>query len=74
MSALTYTQQIGNGALTTLTVTHNIGRQFVTAQVFETSSPYAQVECDIECDSTTQASFTFNSAPSSNEYTVVITG
>jgi hypothetical protein len=72
--ALRYTTTIGNGSSTTLTVTHNIGRQFVTAQVFETSSPYAQVECDIECDSTTQASFTFNTAPTSNQYTVVITG
>jgi hypothetical protein len=72
--ALRYTATIGNGSSTTLTVTHNIGRQFVTAQVFETASPYAQVECDIECDSTTQASFTFNTAPTSNQYTVVITG
>jgi hypothetical protein len=73
-STLRYTEQIGNGALTNITVTHNIGRQFVTAQVFETSSPYAQVECDIECDSANVTSFTFNSAPSSNEYTVVIVG
>jgi len=73
-AAEVFTQQIGNGASTTIVVTHSLGRQFVNAQVFETSSPHAQVECDIELDSTTQTSFTFNSAPSSNQYTVVITG
>lgn len=72
--ALRFTDQIGNGAATSITVTHSIGRQFVNAQVFETASPYAQVECDIELDSTTQTSFTFNTAPLTNEYTVVITG
>lgn len=73
-SAVRYTQQIGNGASTNIVVTHNIGRQFVTAQVFETSSPFAQIECDVEMDSTTQTSFTFNTAPTSNQYTVVIVG
>lgn len=73
-STVRFTQQIGNGSSTTIVIAHNIGRQFVTAQVFETSSPYAQIECDIELDSVNATSFTFNVAPSSNEYTVVIVG
>jgi hypothetical protein len=73
-SALRFTQQIGNAVATNIVVTHNIGRQFVTAQVFETASPYAQVECDIECDTVNATSFTFNVAPSSNQYTVIIVG
>ena len=73
-NAVRYTATIGNGALTTIVVTHNIGRQFLTAQVFQTASPYAQVECDIEMDTINATSFTFNTAPTSNQYTVVITG
>lgn len=73
-NAVRFTQQIGNGSATDIVVTHNIGRQFVTAEVFQTASPYAKVECDIENDSTTATSFTFNTAPTTNQYTVVITG
>ena len=69
-----FSETIGNGAATTIVSTHNIGSRACTAQVFETASPYAQIECDIEMDTINTTSFTFNVAPASNEYTVVIVG
>ena len=69
-----YTQQIGNGALTSFTINHAIGRQFVTVQVFETATPYAQVECDIELDDANNCGINFNTAPGTNEFTVVVVG
>ena len=69
-----FSETIGNGAATTIVSTHNIGSRNCTAQVFETASPYAQVECDIEMDTINATSFTFNVAPSTNEFTVIIIG
>jgi hypothetical protein len=69
-----YTQQIGDTTTTAFTITHNLGSQFVIVQVFETATPYAQVECDIELDSTTQCGLNFNTAPGTNEFTVVVVG
>lgn len=73
-STVKYTTAIGDGTNTTITVTHNIGKQFNNTQIYQTGSPYAQVECDIECLSTTQTRFKFNVAPTTNQYTVVIIG
>lgn len=69
-----FTQQIGNGSATDITVTHNIGRQFLSVEIFRTTTPFDKVECDVELDSTTQTSFIFTTAPTTNQYTVVITG
>lgn len=68
-----YTGLIGNAALTDIPVTHGLGSQWVTAQVFDASSN-AQVECDIVLTSSTITTFTFAVAPASNAYRVVITG
>jgi hypothetical protein len=69
-----FTLTIGNGAATSIVVTHSIGRQFLTAQVFRSTTPWDQVECDIEMTNTTTSTFRFNVAPTTNQYTVVITG
>lgn len=73
-NAVRFTQAIGNGAATNFVVTHNIGRQFLTADVYTTAAPHDQILCEIEMDTVNAASFTFNVAPTSNQYTVVITG
>lgn len=68
-----YTGTIGDGTSTSIAVTHGLGSQYVTAQVYEESSG-AQVECDVQLTSGTQTSFTFATAPTTNQYRVVITG
>lgn len=68
-----YTGTIGDGASTAIAVTHGLGSQYVTAQVFDATSG-AQVECDVTLTSSTQTTFTFATAPTSNQYRVVITG
>lgn len=65
---------IGNGALTSIPVTHNIGEQFVSATVVRTGSPYDIIECEVQCTSTTVTTFIFNTAPTSGEFNVIITG
>jgi len=73
-NAVRYTEAIGDGSATSIAVTHSIGRQFVSAQIFYTSTPYEQVECEVEMTSTTVTTFVFNVAPTTDEYTVVIVG
>lgn len=68
-----YTGTIGDGASTAIAVTHGLGSQYVTAQVFDATSNL-QVECDVTLTSATQTTFTFTSAPTTNQYRVVITG
>lgn len=68
-----YTGTIGDGTATTIAVTHGLGSQYVTAQVFDASTN-ALVECDVTLSSGTQTSFTFAVAPTANQYRVVITG
>jgi hypothetical protein len=67
------TGTIGDGTNTSYAVTHGLGSQFVTAQVYEESTD-AQVECDIVLTSDTQSTFTFAVAPTTNQYRYVIVG
>jgi|LakMenE01Jun11ns_1017448.scaffolds.fasta_scaffold9951171_4 hypothetical protein len=60
--------------LTALVVTHNLGSDDVTVQVFETSGSKALVETDVERTSSNTVTLKFASAPASGAYRVVITG
>tara|TARA_B100001245_G_scaffold236398_1_gene227183 strand:+ start:2093 stop:3337 length:1245 start_codon:yes stop_codon:yes gene_type:complete len=68
-----YTGLIGDNSNTSIAVTHGLGSQYVTAQVYDASSN-AQVECDVTLTSGTQTTFTFATAPTTDQYRVVITG
>lgn len=68
-----YTGLIGDGSSTAIAVTHGLGSQWVTAQVFEVATS-TLVEVDVTLTSSTQTTFTFATAPVSNAYRVVITG
>lgn len=69
-----YTQLIGNGAATDIVVTHNIGEQWVNAQVYEPGDGNSLILCEIECTSSTTTTFKFNTAPTTDQYRVVIIG
>lgn len=68
-----YTTTIGNGSLTTITVTHSLNNQYVLAQVFDTGSNVL-VDCDVTLTSSSQTTFGFAVAPTTNQYRVVIIG
>jgi len=72
-TTLTYSDTIGNGSSTSIAVTHSIGNQYVQASVYEVSST-DQVMCEIELTSSTVTTFKFNTAPTTNQYRVVIIG
>jgi hypothetical protein len=72
-TVLKYTQLIGNGALTSIVITHSIGDINVQSQVFDASTGDLVV-CEIENTSTNTTTFKFNIAPTANQYRVVIIG
>jgi hypothetical protein len=69
-----YTTTIGNNSATSFTVNHAIGTRYVTVQIFEAASPYAQVEADVEHTDTNNVTIKFASAPATGEFEVVIVG
>ena len=70
-----YAENLANpSALSALVVTHNLGSDDVTVQVFETAGLKALVETDVERTSANTITLRFATAPASGAYRVVITG
>ena len=70
-----YSADLANSlGLTSLVVTHNLGTDDVTVNVFETSGTKALVETDVERTSTNTITLKFAEVPASGAYRVVITG
>ena len=58
----------------TFAATHNLGTRDVSVAVYSNSSPYGEVEVDVDHTSTTVVTLTFAVAPTAGAYRVVITG
>lgn len=69
-----YATSVGDAAATSYTVTHNLGTRDVTVQVREVASPYAVVIADIAATTTNTVTIDFATAPSSNQYRVIVIG
>lgn len=70
---LVYAANIGNGSSTSFTVTHNLGSRDVVTCVYEAASPYEEVQpTSIEHTTADSLTVTFPSAPSNDQYRVVV--
>jgi hypothetical protein len=70
-----YSADLANGSgLTSIVVTHNLGTDDVTVNVFETAGAKALVETDVERTSANTITLKFAEVPASGAYRVVITG
>jgi hypothetical protein len=65
---------VGNGSATSYTVNHALATRDVSVQVYENSSPYAQVEADVEHTDSNNLTIKFAVAPTSDQYRVVVVG
>lgn len=69
-----YAATIGDGTTTTFTLTHNLNTQDVVVTVRENASPYNVVFADVQITDTNNIKLLFATAPSSNQYRVVVIG
>lgn len=69
-----YSADIGDGTATSYTITHNFGTRDVSVHLYEGGSPYAQIESDIEHATSNTITVKFATAPTSNQYRVVVIG
>ena len=69
-----YTQAIGDGSATSITVTHGLGTRDVHVAVYQAASPYAEVIADVTHDTTSAVTVSFAQAPTSGQYRVVVIG
>lgn len=71
---LKFSQDLGDGSATQYTVTHNLGTRDVHVEVYRNASPWDSVGCDVERSSTNAVIVRFASAPTSNQFRVVVLG
>jgi len=69
-----YSTTIGDGTAQTFTVTHSLSTRAVTVSVFESTSPWAEVEAEVLHTSTSAITINTNSVPTAGQYTVVVVG
>ena len=69
-----YAANVGNGADTSITITHNLNTRDVQVTVYDNSSPYAEVICDVQHTTVNTITLLFSVAPTSNQYRVVVNG
>ena len=69
-----FSQAIGDGSTTAITVTHNLGTQNINVSVRQAASPWAEVKVDNTAPTTNTATLTFAVAPTTGQYIVTITG
>lgn len=67
-----YSADIGDGSSTSITVTHSLGTKDVIVQVYDKTTPFAQLECDVQHTSTSALTLVFAVAPTSSQYRVVV--
>lgn len=69
-----YVETIGNGSLTSFTVTHNLGTRDVIVQIREASGSYEYVYADFLATTENTLTLNFGAAPATNAYRVIVIG
>ena len=68
-----YSEDIGDGSTTAITVTHGLGTKDVVVSVRDASSD-DEVVCDVQAATTSTVVLTFGVAPTTDQYRAVIIG
>ena len=69
-----YAASFGDGSATSYTITHNLATRDITVAIYSNSGSYDEVECDVEHTTTNTVTLVFATAPSSNQFRVVVLG
>ena len=73
-SGAAYTQLIGDGSSQSFTVTHGLNLQGVAVTVYGSSSPFAEVEAEVEHTSVNAVTVRTTSVPATNGLIVAVSG
>ena len=71
-AAKRYAANLGDGSATQYDLSHNLGTRDCIPQVYRNGSPWDVVECDIEKLDANTVRLRFASAPTSNQYRLVV--
>jgi hypothetical protein len=69
-----YATDVGTGSATAITVTHNLGTKDCVVAVYDNTTPFAVVVCDVEMTTTNTVTLRFAVAPTSSQYRCVVIG
>jgi hypothetical protein len=72
VGASNHKANIGDGTSTSITVTHSLGTRDVAVEVFRNSGDYDTVICDVQRTSTSVVTLVFGTAPTTNQYRVLV--
>lgn len=72
LPALSYAASIGNASDTDIIVTHNLNTKDVIVAVYDNTTPFAEVGVDVSHTSVNTVTIGFATAPTSNQYRVVV--
>jgi len=67
-------QSFGDGAALSYVLTHNLNTQDVQVTVYDNTTPFAQLQCDVENTSVNTITLRFAVAPTTNQYRAVTFG
>lgn len=68
-----YAVSVGNGSLTTITVSHNLGTSDVTVMLYDNTTKDV-IECEMEITDSNTVTLKFNTAPTASQYRCVVIG
>ena len=69
-----YAASFGDGSATSYTITHNLASRDLTVAIYRNSGSYDEIECDVEHTTTNTVTLVFATAPTSNQFRVVVLG
>lgn len=75
LAAITrFAVSVGDGSATSYTVTHNLGTKDVQVTLYDNTTPFAELVCDVQHATTNTVTLLFAVAPTSNQYRCVVLG
>jgi hypothetical protein len=69
-----YAANFGNGSATSYTITHNLASRDLTVAIYRNSGSYDEIECDVEHTTTNTITLVFATAPTSDQFRIVVLG
>lgn len=69
-----FSASFGDGAALFYVLSHNLNTRDITTQVYDNSTPWAELECDVEHTSVNTITIRTAVAPTSNQYRAVVHG